>query len=453
MITKKYQNYYKTWLLISLCFGFLVLAQYSYAEMKLEVQYPTIAGQTITNSTTLPGYVKYLFNLGTALGFLAIFISLVWAGVMFLLSPVNIEMKASAKDRVSGAISGFLILTLLYLIVTTINPLLSIFSLTPLPPPSDPPEPTTPPGAYFYETNCIESGKKIGEDCDSTNNCAIGLRCDASSKKCANMEAHTSNVIDLGALKNKLQSVGIVQDAEDDNYYISILYNNVDLWGKCLYLNPNETCHSESVNFAASASIHKFDDKANGDGVYFYRKTCFAKDKNGFEDAGDYVNYCNKNSGGYFKVTNDCIANGSGCGVEDDGGDNFFVASLDDLKFVGDNDPASGECTVPEQEQDCIKYDESGNCAEDGRQCPTLAGENISSLIINRDYVVVFIYFGPSDQEAGPWTYCQEFPTSNDVNNFGPQQMKWENIRNSGGVVPNYVMIIPIQNEGKKTED
>ena len=93
----------------------------------------------------------------------------------------------------------------------------------------------------------------------------------------------------------------------------------------------------------------------------------------------------------------------------------------------------------------CTKYDKNGFCDKSSLTCPTLAGENISSVIINGDYVVLFVYKGPQDNGKGPWTSCAIYPYTNDTNKIGPQQIKWENIRNRGSVIPNYMVIIPVQ--------
>ncbi|MDD4990569.1 MAG: hypothetical protein PHW31_04700 [Candidatus Pacebacteria bacterium] len=344
----------------------------------LEVAYPTIAGQTLTASTELPQFVLYLFNAGIFIGFFAVFISLIWAGVLYFLSPMQADLRADAKDRATGAISGLLILALTYLILTTINPSFSFLNLNKLPAtPVPPPTNKKAPGIYLHnESKCPEEGS----------------------------QPNTSSIADLGdGLKNQISSVGIVQDSETQTYYIPILYDAVDFQGQCQYLNPNQSCHNVG-KFAASISILKYDSNPNGDGVYFYRKSFF------------------NSSGGSFKVNNSEIKG-------------IYVKKLEDLKFEG----------VPKEEQDCTAYNENGNCLENSRTAPTLSGENISSVKINGNYVVLFVYFGPQDNSNGPWTYCQEFPTVSDVNELGPNQIKWEHIRNRGNVVPNYVVIIPVQ--------
>lgn len=347
----------------------------------LEVAYPIIDGQALNEGTQLPQYVLYLFNLGMFVGFFAVFISLVWAGVIYFLSAASaasVDLRADAKDRVTGAISGLLILALTYLIITTINPQLSFLNFNKLPPPPPAPEQKKPSGVYFYQkTGCAD---------DSAN-------------------ANTSSIADLGtALRNKINSVGFLQDTASQTYYVPILYDAINFQGMCRYLNPNQACQNVAPFATTSASIFKYDTNPNGDGVYFYRKSYFNE------------------KGGSYKVNNSEIKG-------------IYIQKLENLKFQG----------VPENEQDCTAFDKNGECSQNSRRPPSLSGENISSVKIKGNYIVLFVYSGPQDNSAGPWTYCQEFPTVDDVNKLGPQQIKWENIRNHGKVVPNYVAIIPIQ--------
>ena len=75
---------------------------------------------------------------------------------------------------------------------------------------------------------------------------------------------------------------------------------------------------------------------------------------------------------------------------------------------------------------------------------PNHSQENISSVKIKGNYLVMFVYFGPGDTSAGIWSACQEYPSVDDANKLGPQQIKWDKIRNNGNL-PNYVMIFPIK--------
>ena len=372
--------------LILICFlysTFLIACFFSLSinrasALNLEVQYPEKFGSSLTAESKFPDFAIFLFNAGMSLGIAAVFISLTIAGAMYFLSSVSAEMRANAKDRVSGAISGLLILILTYLIITTINPQLSIFHLDELSPSPTSPTDKEYPGVYFYkETGCPDTDK--------------------------NTQNNTANVLDLGPLKNTVNSVKILNDPATKRSFVPIIYENTNLWGKCQYLSPNTLCHNLATPFAASASIHIYDFTPNGDGVMFYRKSYF------------------NDKGGWYKIPNSQI-------------NDIYIEKLENLKFQG----------VPEKEQDCIKYDKMGDCTE--RKMPSLSGENISSVKIQGNYLVLFVYFGPGDTPNGPWTFCQEFPTQDDINKLGPQQIKWENIRNSSkGVIPNYIIIIPTQ--------
>jgi hypothetical protein len=361
----------------------------------LEIAYPKLpTGNVLSADTTsIPIYFKYLFDAGTIAGFFAVFVSLVWSGVLFMIST-TVDMRSDAKDRLSGAISGLIILILLYLIVTTINPALSIFkmgTLTPTPPP-----PTQPPspGVYFYQTT----------DCSQD----VGL--------------HTESVGDFGDYKNKVSSAKIIHDIQNGNSFISIIFGNIDLKGKCLYLDPNDSsCQKIGDSpFTNSAAIYKFDPSSNGNGVTFYREPNF-----------------NEDGGNYF-VSNKDISNTK----------KIYMLSLSETKFTD----SKGKCAVPEEKQDCLKPDpksvenDPSKCLQ--RECPSLGGQNINSIKIDGNYIVMFVYYSKEDPSKGPWSYCQIFPTSDDKEKQGPISFKWADIMNNNkGFLPNYVLIIPVKNK------
>ncbi len=349
----------------------------------LEVQYPAISGSSLNTNSTLPDFAIYLFKAGMFLGFFSVFLSLVIAGATWILSPLSPEARSISRDRAWGAISGLLLLILTYLIITTINPQLAIFKTSNLPSIQQSPAVSAPSGVYFYtKDGCPDE---------------------------ENVQAVTSS----GPLARQISSVKVAQDSNTGTSYLSILYQNLNFSGKCLFINGNQDCQSAispqtKKPFALSASVYKYNPNPNGDGVYFYRKSNF------------------DSSGGSLYISNSTIKNS--------GSKNLYETDLNQLRFNG----------VPEDEQDCIKYDANGKCAKDGRTPPTLAGENISSIKIKGDYLVLLTYYNPKTDTSNFWTYCQEFPAAGDISQSGPQQIKWENIRNNGGVVANYVMIIPI---------
>lgn len=414
MAKKNQKNFSATLLFtVFLFIGFLFLtANKVYA---LEVHYPQLPNSSVTigSTTQLPDYLLYMFNAGVFLGMIIVFISLAAAGAMYLLAPAKPDLQSAAKDRAMGAISGLLILVLAYLIVTTINPQLRFFRLDQLPQQTTPPPPPPPAGVYFYKDSSCPDNEKA--------------------------TANTTSIQDLGDLRNRVKGVKIVQG---DSSYISILYNNPGLWGKCQYIDPNNANCQQVNPFASSVSVHEFDfhpentNQSIKSGVWFFRKPCLINSGYNYNTDG-LVDYCRENKGGWYFVDNATIKNGLNCGA----GTNkclFLLDLNDDNSYFND---------VPEYEQDCTLYDDQGNCVRGHRQPPSLGGENISSIIINGQYLVLLLYFDPVNGSTVEtiYSFCQEFSTSVDVNKIGPQQVKWENIRNNGGVVPNYAIIIPIK--------
>ena len=170
-------------------------------------------------------------------------------------------------------------------------------------------------------------------------------------------------------------------------------------------------------------SIYQYDPSPNGEEIIFYRKSFHNR------------------AGGWYKVLNSEIQEVHESGY-------IYHKYLAELKFTDisavSNDNPEG-CTVPEEERDCVLWDKKGVCVK--WECPFLSEENISSVEIKGNYVVLFSYFdASSDLDEGPWSFCQEFPTKNDINKDGPKQIKWEHVRNlSTGRFPNYIDIFPVK--------
>lgn len=207
----------------------------------------------------------------------------------------------------------------------------------------------------------------------------------------------------LDNYKNILRSARIIHNPSDSLYYIGVLYDLINFQGKCKYIDPNVGCDPFQP-FADSLSVYRYSHNPSGDGVWFYRKSFY------------------NSEGGWYKVENSEIRN-------------IYVGDLKNLKF---ND-------VPEEEQDCVEWDLDGDCLR--REIPNLAGENITSIKIDGNYFVLIVYFDPGNNPVkGPWSFCQAFPTVDDMNKEGPKQIRWEYIREqTGGNLPNFVIIFPVK--------
>lgn len=117
--------------LISLV-GLVISPNFIFAQKELEVEYPEVEGfEPETTETLLPNYVKYIFNFAIwASGFIALG-ALIYGGFKYLTSAGSPERIKDAKDQISAAILGLLILFSSYLLLITINPQLVIFHLRP----------------------------------------------------------------------------------------------------------------------------------------------------------------------------------------------------------------------------------------------------------------------------------------------------------------------------------
>lgn len=172
--------------------------------------------------------------------------------------------------------------------------------------------------------------------------------------------------------------------------------------------------------FAASASVYKYSFGASGD-VTFFRKPSY------------------NSQGGYLTIKQNDIQQALA-------GSAAYIASLDTLKFEDKNKAGNDKCTVPKEERPCVEKDLQGYCLK--RICPTLAGNDIGSINIKGDYLVLLIYFDSSlpGGQSKKWSTCQAYPSMSDINKNGPRQIKWDYIH-SENKEPNYVLIFPIKSK------
>lgn len=102
-------------------------AQEFLAPKELEVDYPSIPQAVLptTTSTLLPEYIKYIYVFAiVASGIIALGV-IVIAGLRYLASAGMPHMMKDAKDQISSAILGLVILICSWLILNTINPQLT----------------------------------------------------------------------------------------------------------------------------------------------------------------------------------------------------------------------------------------------------------------------------------------------------------------------------------------
>lgn len=114
--------------LIFLFFVFaFVLAQ---EERGLEVEYPEIEGiKPETIKIGLPEFIKYVYNFAILAAGLIILVALIIGGIKYLTSFGQATKLREAKEQISSAFFGIIILLSSYMILTIINPQLTVFHL------------------------------------------------------------------------------------------------------------------------------------------------------------------------------------------------------------------------------------------------------------------------------------------------------------------------------------
>lgn len=129
MFQKKQKPFiiFTAFLFLFLCFSFV---------SALEIDYPGAGGGNLTEETTFPQYIGYLFNFSIAMAGIIALGVIIWAGIKILTSPDQPATVQDARTKITGALLGIIILLSSYLILTTINPSLKFLGLQDIKPTS-----------------------------------------------------------------------------------------------------------------------------------------------------------------------------------------------------------------------------------------------------------------------------------------------------------------------------
>lgn len=106
---------------------FLAIFGITFKVLALETTWPPSPfGTNLTDESTLTDLVKYIYEWGIFIGGIAVFISLLIGGFLYLTSAGNPGRMTEARDRIFSALIGLVLLFSIYLILNTINPELTI---------------------------------------------------------------------------------------------------------------------------------------------------------------------------------------------------------------------------------------------------------------------------------------------------------------------------------------
>ena len=163
----------------------------------LELKYPTIFGMSINNSSRLPDYAKYFYNIAMMIsGTLAVVVVL-FGGIYYLISFGRGKFTDEGKSWIKAGAIGLILTLSAYLISYTINPNLVIFDLKGLTPITllsnylNPPKPS-PPIEIYSEipigilTENVLSGTMDCYDYDNNGDPISGSQITTDSKKTIN---------------------------------------------------------------------------------------------------------------------------------------------------------------------------------------------------------------------------------------------------------------------------
>lgn len=219
-----------SFLLLFACFSFV---------FALETEYPDAGGDKITETTTFSQYVRYLFNFSIALAGIIAFGVMVFSGIKIITSPDQPETVKDARTKIIGAFLGIIILLSSYLILTTLNPQLSVLDLKEIKPTS---------GVYLTD----DKGKDHYIADSSTD---VGFN--ATAVKFISSSAELLAVYD--ASENKVDNTGVGSGGAFSGRSIYFLWNKPGIY---LYPKLNFLGKPQYFNTSVSAlSNYNFDKK------------------------------------------------------------------------------------------------------------------------------------------------------------------------------------------------
>lgn len=102
-------------------FVFLIFAQNCLA-VDLLLNWPDIGGGSLASTDSVPDLISYIYKFALGICGITALISIIFGAAQYAFSAGNSSKIEDAKDRITQALWGILILLFAYLILYTINP-------------------------------------------------------------------------------------------------------------------------------------------------------------------------------------------------------------------------------------------------------------------------------------------------------------------------------------------
>jgi len=103
------------------------------SAITLNLEYPEIAGLDLNIHQDLNQIIAWFYYFIISIAGIAAFAMLVWGGFEWMTSAGSPARISSAKDRISSALLGLLLILASWLILQVINPELTMLNLPQLP--------------------------------------------------------------------------------------------------------------------------------------------------------------------------------------------------------------------------------------------------------------------------------------------------------------------------------
>jgi hypothetical protein len=109
-----------------------ILPNICFGGLELNLDYPEFGGFKLSKDTDINEVVAWLYYFIISISGLSCFIMIVRGGFMWMSSAGNINTLNEAKDIISSAILGLIIVLTSFLILQVINPELTTLKIEPL---------------------------------------------------------------------------------------------------------------------------------------------------------------------------------------------------------------------------------------------------------------------------------------------------------------------------------
>ncbi len=227
------------------------------SSRKLEINYPSIGNFTPeTTSIRLDEYVRYIFNFVLwGVGILALMM-IVSAGARYLLSPVKPEEKKEAKNQITSALIGLLILISSIIILNTINTDIQDITV------SDLKEPIVMGSGIWICNQEIENFEEFMKGELELEQEERDQKIDEISRRCFRASSKSTVPKDF-----EIKNLYLVGDEDKDLEYAVVFHENDNFTGECILRYDTSKLGSFDPRAVTPLILRK---EAKGEGVTFY---------------------------------------------------------------------------------------------------------------------------------------------------------------------------------------